>query len=97
MFPHQRLRIGLGGPAQGRKGAGVAHVAQGHADVPEKPAPLGPPDRAVAEAFAEARVVQREQFQQVRRGQVGAGADGVIGGGLGELVPGQTARQSSQP
>ena len=52
--------------------AGAAHIPQGHADIAQKSAPLGPQHRRPGKPRLEARLVQRQQFHQIRRFQSGA-------------------------
>ena len=68
VLAHQGFGVVGGGVAQGGEGAGVAEIAEGDADVAQEAAALGAANRAVAEAFPKAGVVEGEQVEQVGRG-----------------------------
>lgn len=69
MFSDQRFGI-LRGPCQMGQGGGIPDVAQGHADISQKAAPLGPQDGRPGETGLEPGPVELQKFNQVRRGQV---------------------------
>ena len=70
-----------------RKGAAVANVAKGDADIAEEAAAFGAEDGRAGEFLLESGFVQGEEFEQIGRGEVGAKALFHEARGLGEAVP----------
>lgn len=76
---------------------GFAAVADGDEHIAQEAGMTEPLDRSAGEPRAKPRVVEARQFGERRIDKIGFGLEFGFPRRAGEFVPGQTARQSSQP
>ncbi len=86
MLGDERFGIG-GGLVEDGQGGGLSQVSEGDANVPQKAATFGAEDGSAGKFTFEGGVVEFQQFEQVRLGQIAAGVSRHELADAGKFIP----------